>query len=181
MKIHIPKIYCFIDDLNKDYIDNLKNDVAIIYRNYKEKLNIKKLIDFNNHCKKKKKYFYLANYPKIAIKLSLNGVYIPSFNKKINLITGKPRNFLVLGSAHNLPQIRVKEKQGAECIFLAPLFLTKKSDNFLNICNFKILSNQTNKKVRALGGLKKNNIGRIKLLNIHGYASISLFKKNMSI
>ena len=54
MKIHIPKIYCFIDDLNKDYIDNLKNDVAIIYRNYKEKLNIKKLIDFNNHCKKKK-------------------------------------------------------------------------------------------------------------------------------
>ena len=181
MKIHIPKIYCFIDDLNKDYIDNLKNDVAIIYRNYKEKLNIKKLIDFNNHCKKKKKYFYLANYPKIAIKLSLNGVYIPSFNKKINLITGKPRNFLVLGSAHNLPQIRVKEKQGAECIFLAPLFLTKKSNNFLNVCNFKILSNQTNKKVIALGGLKKNNIGRIKLLNIHGYASISLFKKNMSI
>lgn len=181
MKIHIPKIYCFIDDLNKEYIDSLKNDVAIIYRNYKEKLNIKKLIDFNNHCKKKKKYFYLANYPKIAIKLSLNGVYIPSFNKKINLITGKPRNFLVLGSAHNLPQIRVKEKQGAECIFLAPLFLTKKSNNFLNVCNFKILSNQTNKKIIALGGLKKNNIGRIKLLNIHGYASISLFKKNMSI
>jgi len=144
-------------------------------------LNIKKLVDFNNHCKKRKLYFYLANYPKIAIKLSLNGVYIPSFNKKINLITGKPRNFLILGSAHNLPQIRVKEKQGAECIFLAPLFLTKKSNNFLNVCNFKILSNQTNKKIIALGGLKKNNIGRIKLLNIHGYASISLFKKNMSI
>ena len=67
----------------------------------------------------------MANYAKIAIKLSLNGVYIPSFNKKINLISGKPRNFLVLGSAHNLPQIRVKEKQGAECIFLAPLFLNK--------------------------------------------------------
>ncbi len=144
-------------------------------------MNIKKLIDFNNHCKKKKRYFYLANYAKIAIKLSLNGVYIPSFNKKINLISGKPRNFLVLGSAHNLPQIRVKEKQGVECIFLAPLFLTKKSNNFLNVYNFKILSNQTNKKIIALGGLKKNNIGRIKLLNIHGYASISLFKKNLSI
>tara|TARA_B110000977_G_C10809861_1_gene389836 strand:- start:50 stop:232 length:183 start_codon:yes stop_codon:yes gene_type:complete len=60
MKIHIPKIYCFIDDLNKDYIDNLKKDVAIIYRNYKEKLDIKKLIDFNNYCKKKKTIFLFS-------------------------------------------------------------------------------------------------------------------------
>ena len=113
--------------------------------------------------------------------MALNGVYIPSFNKKINLISGKPRNFLILGSAHNLPQIKIKEKQGVECIFLAPLFLTKKSNNFLSISNFKKLSNETNKKIIALGGLKKNNISRIKLLNIHGYASISLFKKNLSI
>jgi len=178
VKIHIPKIYCFIDNLNKDYIDNLEKDVAIIYRNYEDKLDIKKLIDFNNKCKKKKRYFYLANYAKIAVKLGLNGVYIPSFNKKINLIINKPKNFLILGSAHTLPEIKVKEKQNTNCIFIAPLFLTKKSNKYLGIANFKKLANETNKKVIALGGLKKSNLHKIKILNIHGYASISLFKKN---
>ena len=181
MKIHIPKIYCFVEDLNKDYIHNLKKDVAIIYRNYKKKLNIKKLIDFNKECKKKKIYFYLANYSKIAIRLALDGVYIPSFNKKKNYITNKPINFLILGSAHNLPELKIKEEQGVDCIFLAPLFLTKKSNKFLGINNFKKLSNETKKRVIALGGLKKNNLSKIKLLNIHGYASISLFEKNLRI
>tara|TARA_B110000027_G_scaffold49563_1_gene54177 strand:+ start:1330 stop:1866 length:537 start_codon:yes stop_codon:yes gene_type:complete len=177
MNIHIPKIYCFIDDLNKDYIDNLKKDVAIIYRNYKQKLNIKDLIDFNNKCKKKKRFFYLANYPKIAIRLGLNGAYIPSFNKKINLVINKPKKFLFLGSAHNLPQMKIKEKQNVDCIFVGPLFLTHKSKNYLGLTNFKRLSNKTEKKVIALGGLNKKNLHRIRILKIHGYASISLFKK----
>jgi thiamine-phosphate pyrophosphorylase len=178
MKCHIPKIYYFISELNPNFLENLKKNTALIYRNYNKKPNIKELINFKKLCKKKNTPFYLSNYPKIAVKINLDGAYIPSFNKNINLFPYIKKIFLVLGSAHTIPQIKIKEKQKVDCIFISPLFLTKKLNRFLGLSNFKKLSISTKKKVIALGGLKKSNLNRIKILNIHGYASISLFKKN---
>jgi len=156
----------------------LKSGIAIIYRNYDEKISIKKLIAFKKICKKKKYSFYLANNLKIAIRIGLDGAYIPAFNQKLNTITNKPKKFIVIGSAHNIQEIKIKEKQKVDCIFISPLFITSKKNKFLGISRFKKLSIETKKKVVALGGLKKNNLGKIRILNIHGYASISLFKKN---
>tara|TARA_B110000503_G_scaffold50336_1_gene81526 strand:+ start:2667 stop:3212 length:546 start_codon:yes stop_codon:yes gene_type:complete len=181
MTIHIPKIYCFIDELNKDYITKLKKNIAIIYRNYNQKININELIKFQIACKKNERYFFLSNNPDIAIKLGLDGVYLPSFNKKINYNIYRRKNFLILGSAHSIPEIKIKEKQKVDCIFLSPLFLTSKSTKFLGLSNFKKLSNHTSRKIIALGGLNDKNLNKIKILNIHGYASISLFKKNYAI
>ena len=60
---------------------------------------------------------------KLAIKYQLNGVYIPSFIKTKNfIISSKPKNFLVMGSAHNESEIKNKEDQGCTLIFLAPTF-----------------------------------------------------------
>ena len=178
MSVHIPKIYFFINELNKDYIKNLEKNIAIIYRNYNRKIDLKKLIEFQKACKINKRYFYLANYPKIAAKLCMDGVYIPSFNKKINLVYMKRKNFLVMGSAHKIQEIKIKEQQNVSCIFLSPLFLTNKSNKHLGINKFKKLSNETNRKIIALGGLRKNNLHKLKILNIHGFASISLFEKD---
>ena len=63
------------------------------------------------------------------------------------------KNLKIIGSAHNLKEIRVKEKQNVRKIFLSSLF--KKNKNFLGINKFKLLSNLTNKKVVALGGISK--------------------------
>ena len=108
------------------------------------------------------------------MKLGLDGVYLPSFNKsiKINLYS-KKTNFLVLGSAHNLKDIRIKEKQNVDAIFLASLF--KKKKTYLGSKKFKILKSKTLLKVIALGGINKNNLKKLKLLNIYGYAAISFF------
>ena len=178
MSNHIPKIYCFIDEFNEEYITKLKKNIAIIYRNYKKKINIDELIKFRNTCKKNKRLFFLSNYPKIAAKLNLDGVYLPSFNNKINLNFYRKKNFLILGSAHSITEIIIKERQKVDCIFLSPLFKTKKSTKYLGLNNFKKLSSHTNKKVIALGGLNSKNLNKLKNLNIHGYASISLFKNN---
>ena len=178
MNVHIPKIYFFINELNKDYIRNLNKNIAIIYRNYDKKIDLRKLIEFKKICKKNKRYFYLANYPKIAAKLGMDGVYIPAFNRKINLVYIKKKNFLIIGSAHTIPEIRIKEKQNVSCIFLSPLFLTNKSNKYLGINKFKKLSNETDRKIIALGGLRKNNLNKLKILNIYGFASISLFEKD---
>ena len=93
----------------------------------------------------------------------------------------KRTNFEVIGSAHNIPEIKTKEKQGVNLIFLSPLFKTKKNNKFLDIVKFKNLSKNTNKKIIALGGLNVKNIKKIKNLNIYGYASISYIKNNSKI
>ncbi len=63
-------------------------------------------------------------------------------------------------------------------IFLASIF--KKKKTLLGLNKFKLLANHTNFKVVALGGINKKNLKKLNLLNIFGYAGISLFntKKN---
>ena len=87
-------------------------------------------------------------------------------------------NFILLGSAHNIKQIRFKEKQGVDVIFISPLFRTKDKKNILGINKFNYLVNQTEKKVIALGGINANNIKKLNLTKSHGFASISSIKDN---
>ena len=84
-----------------------------------------------------------------------------------------------MGSAHNIKEIRQKELQKGNCIFLSPIFITKKSNKFLGIQKFIKLSNYTKKKIICLGGIKKINFNKIKLVNAYGFSSVSLFRQNI--
>ena len=180
MHEQLPKIFCFISDYDETYIKRLPKNIAIIYRNYNKNINKTEIIKIKTLCKKDRRKFFLANNVKIAIQLNLDGVYIPSFNKefKINYFT-KKKKFIILGSAHNISEIRNKENQRVNYIFLSPIFITKKSNKFLGIHKFNNLANYTSKKIICLGGIKKNNLRKIKLLNIYGFSSVSLFKQNI--
>jgi len=176
----LPKIFCFINSYEENYIKRLPKNIAIIYRNYSKILNINEIKKIKNLCKKDKKKIFLANNIKIALKLDLDGVYIPSFNKELKInYYSKKKNFLILGSAHNIKEIRQKELQKVNCIFLSPIFKTKKTDKFLGIQKFNKLANYTKKKIICLGGIKRNNLNKIKLLNTFGFSSVSLFKQNI--
>ena len=80
-----------------------------------------------------------------------------------------------MGSAHNNKEIKLKEKQGVNIIFLSSIF--KENKNYLGINKFKLLSNLTNKKVIALGGISKKNLKKLKLIDSFGLAGISFFQK----
>tara|TARA_B100000787_G_C16184009_1_gene293517 strand:- start:104 stop:658 length:555 start_codon:yes stop_codon:yes gene_type:complete len=168
--------YHFISDYNKKELESLSKKINIIYRNYENPLPIKTIIKIKNECRKSGKKIFLSNNVKLSIKLKLDGVYIPSFNKSLNLIFKTNKHFEILGSAHNLSEIRIKEKQGVNIIFLSPIFKVNKTNSFLGINKFNILSNYTKKKVIALGGINKKNIKKLKLLKCDGYASISYLK-----
>ena len=170
-----PNKFYFINSFKKNNIDNLDNNTGIIYRNYKEKLNISTIIKIKKYCAKKKIKFFLSNNFKLSLKLKLDGVYLPSFNKDLKHMTYKfNRSFLILGSAHNLKQIRLKELQKVQFIFLSSIF--KKNKNYLGIYKFKILRGLTKNKVIALGGISKINKKKIKLLACEGFAGISYFE-----
>ncbi len=81
-----------------------------------------------------------------------------------------------MGSAHNLKQIRIKEKQGAQLIFLSPIFKNKNSNGSLGLYRYNLLSNLTKLPNIALGGINKINSKLLKLINSNGFAAINYFK-----
>jgi thiamine-phosphate pyrophosphorylase len=168
--------YYFINKLDTNNIDKLDKQTTIIYRNYTTTIVDQALIlKIKRYCKKKSIKFYLSNNIKIAIKLDLDGVYIPSFNRSLkHLAYSFKKNFKIIGSAHNLKEVRIKEKQNVSKIFLSSLF--KKNKNFLGINKFKLLSKLTNKNVVVLGGISKKNKKKLSLLNHYDFAGISYFE-----
>ena len=168
--------YYFINTLDTNNLQKQDKDTIIIYRNYSSSnINIDKLIKLRNFLKKKGNKLFLANNFKLALKLKLDGVYIPSFNKDFNhLAYSTFLNFAVVGSAHNLREIKIKELQKVQNIFISSIF--KKNKNYLGLNKFKILSKYTKKKVVALGGVSKKNIKKIKLTNVSCVAGISYFR-----
>jgi thiamine-phosphate pyrophosphorylase len=168
--------YYFINKFDTNNINNQDKQTAIIYRNYS--LNIKNedlILKIKNHCKKRRIKFYLSNNIKLALKFNLDGAYIPSFNKNTNhLAYSYKKNFDLVGSAHNQKEIRIKERQGVNKIFISSLF--KKNKNFLGINKFKLLSKMTKLDVVALGGISKKNLKKLSLLYDPNFAGISYFE-----
>ena len=150
----LQKFY-FIENFDKDHLKSLDSNTNVIYRNYKEKYSMSKILKIKKFCKKIRKNFFLANDVKMAIKLRLDGAYIPSFNKNISIKKLSDKRLLLLGSAHNLKEINEKKKQGVQILFLSPLFKVEKSKKFLDVFKFNIYSSVFNGSVVALGGIKK--------------------------
>jgi thiamine-phosphate pyrophosphorylase len=171
------KKYYFINKFDTNNINRQDKQTIIIYRNYSNKIVDQKLIlNIKRYCKKRSIKFYLSNNIKLAIKLNLDGAYIPAFNKSLKHLAYSYKNkFKIVGSAHNLKEIRMKEKQNAKKIFLSSLF--KKNKNFLGINKFKSLSKLTNKKIVILGGISKKNKKKLRLLKINEFAGISYFER----
>tara|TARA_B100000787_G_scaffold150488_1_gene123060 strand:- start:1802 stop:2329 length:528 start_codon:yes stop_codon:yes gene_type:complete len=167
--------YYFINNFDQNHIDKQDKTTTIIYRNYSKKTDNKLILKLRNYCKIKGNKFIIANNVKLAIHLNLDGAYIPSYNKSnIHLSYSYKKNFILVGSAHNIREIRNKEHQNVGAIFLSSLY--KKNKNFLGLYRFKLLSLLTNKKIIALGGISKKNLKQLHLTNCYGFAGISFFK-----
>ena len=173
------KIYYFIDQFNLKELSGIKRKINIIFRQYNKKYDHKEILKTKDYCKKKGHNLFLANNIRLASKLNLNGVYIPSFNKNINFKNiSSDKNFKIIGSAHNLKELRIKENQNCSEIFISPLFKTNKNNTFLDIVKFNMIAIKTRKKIVALGGINLKNLNRINMTKSFGIASISWIKKN---
>ena len=171
----LPNKYYFINKFDTNYIDKQDKRTAIILRDYSSKNNLNTILKFKKYCKKKGYKFFLSNNIKLAINLGLDGAYIPSFNQDTkHLSYAIPKKFLIIGSAHNNQEIKIKEKQLVKFIFLSSLF--KKNKNYLGINRFKLLKKLTNMQVIVLGGISKKNLKKLRLLNCFGFAGISFFE-----
>ena len=172
--MHLKKYY-FINKFDSNHIKKVDKNASIIYRNYNSVIDANLLVKIRDFCKKNGRKFFLSNNIKLALKLDLNGVYLPSFNKDFNHLNYLiKKKFIIIGSAHNLKEIRIKEKQKVSQIFISSIF--KKEKNYLGIYKFINLSKITKRKIIALGGINENNLKKLNILNVEGIAGISLFK-----
>jgi len=175
MHADLPTKYYFINKFDTNNIDKLDRNTGIILRNYTTKINLNSIISLKKFCKKKGYKFFLSNNVQLALNLNLDGAYIPSFNKDTkHLSFSIKKKFLMLGSAHNNNEIKLKERQLVKIIFVSSIF--KKNKNYLGINKFKLLSKLTNNKIIALGGVSNKNLKKLKLLNCFGFAGISFFE-----
>ena len=168
--------YYFISKFDKDNIKKQDKRTVLIYRNYSSHvINQATVLKIKKCCKLRNLKFYLSNNIKLAIKLNLDGAYIPSFNNNLNHLSYSfKKKFFLIGSAHNIKEIKIKELQKVQKIFISSLF--KRNRNYLGVNKFKNLSKHTSKSVVALGGISKKNIKKLKLINSLGFAGISYFE-----
>ena len=168
--------YYFINKLDTNNIDKQDKQTIVIFRNYSSnKIDINSIIKIKNYCKRQKKKFYLSNNIKLAIKLKLDGVYIPSFSKNLSHVNySLHKEFQIIGSAHNIKEIRHKELQKVNKIFISSIF--KKNKNYLGINKFRIIEKYTKRKIVALGGISKRNEKKLNLVNSVEFAGISYFE-----
>ena len=122
-------------------------------------INLNDLLRFRQKCKLKAIKFYIANNIKLAISLNSDGIYLSSFNKNLNFLNYKKKNFEIIGSAHNFKEISLKKKQGCSSILLSKLFLVDydKKAPYLGVIKFNNFS-KISKKLIPLGGIKKSKI-----------------------
>jgi len=175
MHNNLPKQYYFIEKFDKKILENQSAETAIVYRNYTKKINKLEILKLREFCNKKKLRLFLSNNFKLALNLNLDGAYIPSFNKSFYHLNYRlKKDFIIIGSAHNLREIRIKELQRVDAIFLSSIF--KKNNNYLGLFKFLNLNSLSKKNVIALGGISQKNKKILNMINLWGFAGISYFK-----
>ena len=175
MHNNLPKQYYFIEKFDKKILKNLSTETAIIYRNYSKNINKIEILKLREFCNKNKLRLFISNNFKLALNLNLDGAYIPSFNKSFYHMNFRlKKDFIIIGSAHNLKEIRIKELQKVDAIFLSSIF--KKNNNYLGLFKFLNLSSLSKKNFIALGGISKKNKKILHMINLWGFSGISYFK-----
>ena len=177
--VHINNLnkYYFINEFNKNHLINLDKSISFIWRNKDKETSLSIIIKLRDFCKKNQRRFYISNDIKLAKKINADGVYIPSTNKNLNLkFYNFKREFKIIGSAHNLKEIKMKELQNIEEIFLSPLF-KKKTNPQLNIYRYLKLREITKMRDVSLGGINEKNLRKLNMIKPFGFAGISYFEK----
>ncbi len=175
MHIQILKKYHFIDNFDHNKLKNFTRDICLIWRSKHSQCDVKLISKTAQFCKKRRIKFFLSNDFKLAIKLNVDGVYLSAYNKEFrsNCYSLK-KKFKIIGSAHDLKEIKTKKNQKVKEIFISPIFKNNKR-KALGIYKSNYLLRSFRGKKIALGGINKKNMKLLKLVKFDGFAGIDYF------
>ena len=181
MFVFKKKYFLIIENINDINLSDIKryNKFLIIYRNNKNIINFEDLLNFRKKCRLKLIKFFVANDLTLAVKLNADGIYLSSKNNDFKPLNIKKNDFGIIGSAHNLREINLKDKQNCKYILLSKLFTVDydKNSPTLGLIKFNKYTQCSKRKLIPLGGIKLTNLGRLKFINSEGFAVLSEIKK----
>ena len=181
MLVYKKKYFLFLENIKDIDLSNIKlaNKFIIIYRKHNKTPNYHELLRFRERCKSKRIEFYIANNLKLMMTLKADGLYISAFNNKLKLSKLKKTKFKIIGSAHNVREINIKNTQGCNYIMFSRLFETNYKDkrNYLGIIKFNLIRLSRKEKLVPLGGINILNLNKLKNVNSDSFAILSEVKK----
>ena len=181
MIINKKKYFLIIENTRDIELKNIKlhNKFVIIYRNKKKIVDINALIKFRMRCLAKKIDFYVSNDVKLMKTIKADGLYISAYNRKLRLANFKKANFKIIGSAHNIKEINIKNLQKCSHIIFSRLFQThyKKKAGYLGLIKFNLLKMQRSENLVPLGGINLINLNKLNLVKSNFFGLMSEVKK----
>ena len=179
------KYFLFIESIKDINLSNIKkrDKFIIIYRNKKNNEKFEQLLKFRNNCKRKHIYFYVANNFNLAKNLKADGFYISAYNHKFKKPLINNSKFKIIGSAHNVSEIKCKKMQGCSRIIFSRLFKTsyQYKKGYLGIVRYNLMANLFKDQLIPLGGIKISNLNKLRIVKCNAFAVFSEVKKKPAI
>jgi thiamine-phosphate pyrophosphorylase len=114
----------------------------------------------------------------VALAAKADGVHLQRDNIPVESVRGMCKDLKIGYSAHSLAEMMEAEKQGADYVFISPIFSPLSKSSGDSPLGSEIVADWV-KSVRipvfALGGISPGNVERLKDSGCRGLAGISLF------
>jgi len=175
------KYFLIIENIKDLDINKIKliNKYIIIYRNTNKLENLQDLIRFRRFCRSKKIAFFVANNVKLSTEISADGLYISAYNNNLSLARFKNSNYQLIGSAHNLKELKIKISQGCTTIIYSRLFKVSHEykRGYLGVIKYNLFRLSRNENIIPLGGINLSNLNKLKMVKTNSFAIMSEIKK----
>ena len=183
---NLPKLYAITDRKQFKYdfetqIKKMLNNGIRFFQLREKDLSSYELFEYalklSEILKNYNAYFTINDRLDVAILTGAVGVHLPENSIPIKAIKSKFPNIIVGKSCHSLEQVLEAEKEGADYVYLSPIFKTNKKGEPKGLEYLKDVCKKVNIPVYALGGITEDKIDKVLEAGAYGIAGIRLFIK----
>lgn len=145
-------------------------------KNLSDEEFLKEAIQIKALCNKYKVPFFINDNVEVAIKCGADGIHVGQDDMAAGRVRELVGDKMMIGvSAHSVKEAVEAVKNGADCLGVGAIFSTstKKDASVLDLSVVSDICKAVSVPVVAIGGIKKNNISKLKGTGVDGVALVS--------
>lgn len=145
-------------------------------KNLSDEEFLKEAIQIKALCNKYKVPFFINDNVEVAIKCGADGIHVGQDDMAAGRVRALVGDKMMIGvSAHSVKEAVEAVKNGADCLGVGAIFSTstKKDASVLDLSVVSDICKAVSVPVVAIGGIKKDNISKLKGTGVDGVALVS--------
>ena len=165
--------------LYKQVEEALKGGITCLQlreKNLSDEEFLKEAIQIKALCNKYKVPFFINDNVEVAIKCGADGIHVGQDDMAAGRVRELVGDKMMIGvSAHSVKEAVEAVKNGADCLGVGAIFSTstKKDASVLDLSVVSDICKAVSVPVVAIGGIKKDNISKLKGTGVDGVALVS--------